>query len=125
MNFHWWQDDCCVSTDEEEEKEKKVEADVNEEASDEAPMGKFKWEAAIIGVLKRADDKEITVKKLRKKVFLIVTATSGMQLLCRGCAFATSGMQLVLLGCTCYFMDVTGPSLMQLVLQGCNCYYWV
>lgn len=57
---------------EEDEKEKKVETkvaeDANEEASDEAPTGKFKWEAAIIGVLKRADDKEITVKKLRKKV---------------------------------------------------------
>lgn len=89
MNFLWWQDDCCVSTDEEDEKEKKVETkvaeDANEEASDEAPTGKFKWEAAIIGVLKRADDKEITVKKLCKKVFLIVTATSGMQLLLWEC----------------------------------------
>ena len=30
--------------------------------------GTFKWESAIIGVLKRAPDNEISVKKLRKKV---------------------------------------------------------
>lgn len=33
-----------------------------------AAVGKFKWEAAIIGVLKRTDDKEMSVKKLKKKV---------------------------------------------------------
>jgi len=51
-----------------------VEDATEEELS--LPTGKFKWEAAIIGVLRRADDKEITVKKLRKKVFLL-----AMQLL--------------------------------------------
>ena len=30
--------------------------------------GMFKWESAIIGVLKRAPDNEISIKKLRKKV---------------------------------------------------------
>ena len=31
--------------------------------------GTFSWEAAIIGVLKRASDHKLPIKKLRKKVF--------------------------------------------------------
>ena len=31
-------------------------------------IGKFKWEAAIIGVLKRAEDNTTSIKRLRKKV---------------------------------------------------------
>ena len=34
----------------------------------EERVGKFSWEAAIIGVLKAASDQEISVKKLKKKV---------------------------------------------------------
>ena len=38
------------------------------EEEESKPAEKFSWEAAIIGVLKREDDKEIGIKKLRKKV---------------------------------------------------------
>ena len=35
---------------------------------DDAPSTKFSWEGVIVGVLKKADDKELSIKKLRKKV---------------------------------------------------------
>ena len=34
-------------------------------------VGKFKWEAAIIGVLKKAEDKTLSIKRLRKKVCIL------------------------------------------------------
>lgn len=76
--------------DVEENKEEKIEKPKNkkkrkqepEENNDDAMMevaavGKFKWEAAIIGVLKRADDKEMSVKKLKKKVLAEYHARGG------------------------------------------------
>lgn len=48
-----------------------------EEEEAEAPAGKFSWEAAIIGCLKRADDNELSLKKLRKKVLSEYAARGG------------------------------------------------
>ena len=46
------------------DKSEKENIDVTEAVS----PGKFKWEATIFGVLKKASDNEISIKKLRKKV---------------------------------------------------------
>ena len=52
--------------------ENNVQLNGEEEEEDvtsvEERVGKFSWEAAIIGVLKAASDQEISVKKLKKKV---------------------------------------------------------
>ena len=48
--------------------------------------GTFKWESAIIGVLKRAPDNEISIKKLRKKVNN-TTGITGSGLVSRDCVF--------------------------------------
>ena len=57
--------------------------------------GTFKWESAIIGVLKRAPDNEISIKKLRKKVNMHNRMNRGTELVnwdCEGHRAGQSGL---------------------------------
>ncbi|KAK2176825.1 hypothetical protein NP493_636g00002 [Ridgeia piscesae] len=65
-------------TKEEPANKKQRTEDVTEEQEVAPPTeGTFKWESAIIGVLKRAPDNEISIKKLRKKVLCEYAARGG------------------------------------------------
>ena len=72
MNYRYFSSTLYFSEDLVEEATE-GEAEVNEQKenlddSTAMKIGKFKWEAAIIGVLKRAEDNTISIKRLRKKV---------------------------------------------------------
>lgn len=66
-----------IDTEDELVNKKQRTEDVTEEEELTPAEGTFKWESAIIGVLKRAPDNEISVKKLRKKVLCEYAARGG------------------------------------------------
>jgi len=55
----------------------KTETYMKEDHENESQAQKFSWEATIIGVLKKATDNEISVKKLKKKVLAEYNAKRG------------------------------------------------